>query len=75
MRSHLLLLDYTKTTCQLIFTCFNFEGGDRVIKDTKYSIIFMIYWNMYLPNILVVYTLMKNIFYLKSIKSDSFKII
>ena len=28
----------------------------------------MIYWNMYLPNILVVYTLMKNIFYLESIK-------
>ena len=25
---------------------------------------------MYLPNILVVYTLMKNIFYLESIKSD-----
>ena len=25
----------------------------------------MIYWNMYLPNILVVYTLMKNIFYLE----------
>ena len=24
----------------------------------------MIYWNMYLPYILVVYTLMKNIFYL-----------
>ena len=36
MSSHLLLLDYTKTTCQLIFTCFNLEGGDRVIKDTKY---------------------------------------
>ena len=35
----------------------------------------MIYWNMYLPNILVVYTLMKNIFYLESIKSDGFKII
>ena len=38
----------------------------------------MIYWNMYLPNILVVYTfitLMKNIFYLESIKSDDFKII
>ena len=33
----------------------------------------MIYWNMYLPNILVVYTLMKNIFYLESIKSDGFK--
>ena len=33
----------------------------------------MIYWNMYLPNILV-YTLMKNIFYLESIKSDGFKI-
>ena len=32
----------------------------------------MIYWNMYLPNILV-YTLMKNIFYLESIKSDGFK--
>ena len=32
----LLLLDYTKTTCQLIFTCFNLEGGDKVIKDTKY---------------------------------------
>ena len=28
---------------------------------------------MYLPNILVVYTLMKNIFYLESIKSDGFK--
>ena len=28
----------------------------------------MIYWNMYLPNILAVYTLMKNIFYLESIK-------
>ena len=27
---------YTKTTCQLIFTCFNLEGGDRVIKDSKY---------------------------------------
>ena len=36
MSSHLLLLDYTKTTYQLIFTCFNLEGGDRVIKDTKY---------------------------------------
>ena len=35
----------------------------------------MIYWNMYLPNIHVVYTSMKNIFYLKSIKSDGFKII
>ena len=35
----------------------------------------MIYWNMYLPNILIVYTLMKNIFYLESIKSDGFKII
>ena len=35
----------------------------------------MIYWNMYLPNILVVYTLMKNIFDLESIKSDGFKII
>ena len=35
----------------------------------------MIYWNMYLPNNLVVYTLMKNIFYLESIKSDCFKII
>ena len=35
----------------------------------------MIYWNMYLPNVLVVYTLMKNIFYLESIKSDGFKII
>ena len=35
----------------------------------------MIYWNMYLPNILVLYTLMKNIFYLESIKSDDFKII
>ena len=34
----------------------------------------MIYWNIYLPNILVVYTLMKNIFYLESIKSDGFKI-
>ena len=34
----------------------------------------MIYWNMYLPNILVVYTLMKNIFYLESIKSDGFKL-
>ena len=34
----------------------------------------MIYWNMYLPNILV-YTLMKNIFYLESIKCDGFKII
>ena len=31
----------------------------------------MIYWNMYLPNILVVYTLMKNIHK----KSDGFKII
>ena len=30
---------------------------------------------MYLPNILVVYTLMKTIFYLESIKSDGFKII
>ena len=30
---------------------------------------------MYLPNILVVYTLMKNLFYLESIKSDGFKII
>ena len=30
---------------------------------------------MYLPNILVVYTLMKNIFYLESIKSDGSKII
>ena len=30
---------------------------------------------MYLPNILVVYTLMKNIVYLESIKSDGFKII
>ena len=29
---------------------------------------------MYLPNSLVVYTLMKNIFYLESIKSDGFKI-
>ena len=29
---------------------------------------------MYLPNVLVVYTLMKNIFYLESIKSDGFKI-
>ena len=29
---------------------------------------------MYLPNVLV-YTLMKNIFYLESIKSDGFKII
>ena len=28
---------------------------------------------MCLPNILVVYTLMKNIFYLESIKSDGFK--
>ena len=28
---------------------------------------------MYLANILVVYTLMKNIFYLESIKSDGFK--
>ena len=28
---------------------------------------------MYLPNILVVYALMKNIFYLESIKSDGFK--
>ena len=35
----------------------------------------MIYWNMYLPNILVVYTFMKNIFHLESIKSDGFKII
>ena len=35
----------------------------------------MIYWNMYLPNILVVYTLMKNIFYHESIKSDGFIII
>ena len=34
----------------------------------------MIYWNMYLPNILVVYTLMKNIFYLESIKSDGLKL-
>ena len=34
----------------------------------------MIYWNMYLPNILVLYTLMKNIFYLESIKSDGFKL-
>ena len=33
----------------------------------------MIYWSMYLPNILVVNTLMKNIFYLESIKSDGFK--
>ena len=33
----------------------------------------MIYWNMYLPNIFVVYTLTKNIFYLESIKSDGFK--
>ena len=31
MSSHLLLLDYTKTICQLIFTCFNLEGGDRVL--------------------------------------------
>ena len=30
---------------------------------------------MYLPNILVVYTLMKNVFYLESKKSDGFKII
>ena len=30
---------------------------------------------MYLPNILVVYTLMKNIFYLESIKPDGFKTI
>ena len=30
---------------------------------------------MYLPNILVAYTLMKNIFHLESIKSDGFKII
>ena len=30
---------------------------------------------MYLPDILVFYTLMKNIFYLESIKSDGFKII
>ena len=30
---------------------------------------------MYLPNILVVYTLVKHIFYLESIKSDGFKII
>ena len=36
MSSHLLLLDYTKTICQLIFACFNLEGGDRVIKDIKH---------------------------------------
>ena len=36
MSSHLLLLDYTKTTCQLIFTCFNLEGGDRVINIQNY---------------------------------------
>ena len=30
---------------------------------------------MYLPNSLVVYTLMKNIFDLESIKSDGFKMI
>ena len=35
----------------------------------------MIHWNMYLPNILVVYTLMKKLFYLESIKSDGNKII
>ena len=28
----------------------------------------MIYWNMYSPNILVVYKLIKNIFYLESIR-------
>ena len=31
----------------------------------------MIYWNMYLPNILVLYTLMKNIFYLESIVANA----
>ena len=34
----------------------------------------MIHWNMYLPNILVVYTLMKKLFYLESIKSDGLKL-